>query len=76
VRYVRDSIVINTKRGFVREMGMKYGDYSLGIRAAPGIDCFISRLPCSGDAQAALFFLLLGALTCFDLLRGTEFPRE
>ncbi len=54
---------------------MRYGDYSAGIRAALETGCFTSRFPCLGDAQAVLFFLLLGALTCFDLSRGAKFPR-
>jgi hypothetical protein len=57
-----------------KEMGMKYGDYCAGIRAALETGCFTSRFACLVDAQAAPFFLLLGTLTGFDLLRDAEFP--
>jgi hypothetical protein len=63
----------STQRGiFVKETGMKCGDYSAGIGAALGGGRFMSSLPCLGDSQVAFFFFLLDTLACFDLLRDAE----
>jgi hypothetical protein len=59
---------------FVSGIGIKWRNCAAGIEISLGIGCFMKKSPCFGEAQVALFFLLLGDLTCFDLFRGAKFP--
>ena len=59
---------------FVSRIGIRWRNCAAGIEISLGIGWVVKKSPCFGEAQVALFFLLLGDLTCFGLFPGAKFP--